>query len=606
MTTQQPASGQERARRYTPLAIASTCILIAIFGLPSMLNLPQSNPGQVAEYAPVPPDEDNTAPSGGNFAGLGLGTGSTLTEGADEAPTGDFNPTRMAQKSNFRCVVINGVARQTEDPLSPPCVPFYEGDNGGSTYKGVTRDSINVVYYFACSETNNTYSPTSKGQEGATCGQLDDLDKPPSDDDFVYTRGLKRYAAYFNSRYQTYKRHVHMWAFYGHFTVAVTGPGGCRADCRKADATQINEKQKPFAVVTSGGDYIDDFAFAMAQKRVVNFGGTAHHDSFYRQYPGLLWNYGPTYEQQAAQYASFLCQKAAKHPVSFSGSGDNGKKRKFAMIYYNVEGDQTAVEIKNLVRKRLQACGVPKPAEYSYNYFCSVCGFAQGGAQQQAQLTEMRQNGVTTLLWIGPQNGDWTRSAQQLNWFPEWIVFGDGSLEDFVTGRYSEQSEWEHAWIVTNVTRIRRQDDQPCALALREVDPGYPSVDLPWVCGFYDNLRQMFTGIQVAGPQLTPATIDQGFHSIPAVPSTNPEVPACFYRSGDYTCVKDAVAMWWDPDGQIRGWSGQGCYRNVTEGRRYLENEWPSGNVDAQKSPSKDVCNGYTSNSSLNPYAQTG
>src|SRR5689334_13432118 len=119
-------SAPERVRRYTPLAVLSACILIAVFGLPSLLNLPQSNPGEVAEYAPVPPDNNSAAPPGGNFAGLGLGTGSNLTETVAEPPSGGggvFNGGKV--KSQFRCVVINGVAHQTEDPLSPPCVPYY-------------------------------------------------------------------------------------------------------------------------------------------------------------------------------------------------------------------------------------------------------------------------------------------------------------------------------------------------------------------------------------------------------------------------------------------------------------------------------------------------
>ena len=92
-------------------------------------------------------------------------------------------------------------------------------------------------------------------------------------------------------------------------------------------------------------------------------------------------------------------------------------------------------------------------------------------------------------------------------------------MEDFVTGRYGNQNVWEHVWVVSNVTKVGRQDDQLCALAIREVDPNFPSADIPWACGFYDDLRQLFTGIQVAGPKLAPETVDSGFHAIPAVAS---------------------------------------------------------------------------------------
>ncbi len=40
--------------------------------------------------------------------------------------------------STYQCVA----GLQTEDPLSPTCVPFNQGDNGGSTYQGVTAKEV--------------------------------------------------------------------------------------------------------------------------------------------------------------------------------------------------------------------------------------------------------------------------------------------------------------------------------------------------------------------------------------------------------------------------------------------------------------------------------
>src|SRR5687768_2178126 len=45
----------------------------------------------------------------------------------------------------YRCV--GDPPRQSEDPLAPPCVPFFEGDNYGDTAQGVTREEITVVVY---------------------------------------------------------------------------------------------------------------------------------------------------------------------------------------------------------------------------------------------------------------------------------------------------------------------------------------------------------------------------------------------------------------------------------------------------------------------------
>src|SRR5581483_10987624 len=62
-------------RRYPPLVAVAAALAMAVFALPSALNLPQANPAQTLEYAPVPGQSSNS--SQGNFAGLGLGSGSS-------------------------------------------------------------------------------------------------------------------------------------------------------------------------------------------------------------------------------------------------------------------------------------------------------------------------------------------------------------------------------------------------------------------------------------------------------------------------------------------------------------------------------------------------
>ena len=116
---------------------AITLVLLA-FVMPSGLRLPQTNPAQTLEYAPVPPSDDSPAQNSGNLASLGLGTSSSEVgdkvggllpgglPGPAAAPTGvGKNP------SAKRCV--GSPPRQTEDPLSPPCVGYFEGDNFGAT-----------------------------------------------------------------------------------------------------------------------------------------------------------------------------------------------------------------------------------------------------------------------------------------------------------------------------------------------------------------------------------------------------------------------------------------------------------------------------------------
>ena len=115
-------------------------------------------------------------------------------------------------------------------------------------------------------------------------------------------------------------------------------------------------------------------------------------------------------------------------------------------------------------------------------------------------------------------------------------------------------------------------------------------------CDKYDNLRQLFIGIQVAGPRLGPTSIDRGFHAIPPTPSPSLQIPACYYDEGDYTCVKDFVLARWDPQGNTeeRGSAGTsnatpGCYR-IIRSRRILLADVDKENAMAGYRPTEDQC----------------
>src|SRR5204862_3867403 len=74
--------------RYGPLAAVIALVVLVIAALPSALNLPQANPTETAEYAPVPPSDTlNPPPPLGNLSSLGLAGSSSLESGG--APGGN-------------------------------------------------------------------------------------------------------------------------------------------------------------------------------------------------------------------------------------------------------------------------------------------------------------------------------------------------------------------------------------------------------------------------------------------------------------------------------------------------------------------------------------
>src|SRR5687767_12663723 len=138
---------RDRLRRYPPLVWVVCALLLGLAVLPSSLNLPQSNPTQTLEFAPVPPEDDDAPPSvTGNLSSLGLGssasTGSAPGDGGLAPPAEGVSAVGRSP-STKRCV--GRPPRQTEDPLSPPCVAHFSGDNFGATYQGVTANEITVL-----------------------------------------------------------------------------------------------------------------------------------------------------------------------------------------------------------------------------------------------------------------------------------------------------------------------------------------------------------------------------------------------------------------------------------------------------------------------------
>jgi hypothetical protein len=553
--------------------------------LPSSLVLPQTNPTRTLEYAPVPPAGVDAAPPGGSLATLGLGTTTSLTQRASVPTPTPHSVAGVVGKnpSTKRCV--GSPPRQTEDPSSPPCVAFFQGDNGGATYRGVSRTEVTVIFHF---QGGTVYGPTGRGTEDVGEELYYDVDAPPRDDDPPHVRGLRVLQRYFNSRYQTYGRFVHLWAYYDK---GVPDPREFRASAADNDA-----RVHPFASIIYSPGYEDEYLEEMARRGVLNFGSRrARSASFYRKYPSLVWGYLPSVEYEAHEFSEYVCRKVVRFPAAFSGNaGENGRARRLGLIRSADPTKPGPQLYARLVRQAVEACG---------GTFVAVAdvpqsdGFYIGQTPDYAytNMAEFKQKGVSTVIWAQGAETSHSAAAAQLDYHPEWILGGNRIFEGADWGHLQDQNEWSRAWVVSSVAAVPRLEESLCFTAVRETDPTLPRGDAAFICngtGAYDDLRQLFTGIQVAGPRLTPASMDKGFHAIPAVASRDARVAACFYDPDDYTCVKDAVQMWWDRQGQSPNTTTPGCWRMTEGGRRYLRGAWPDGNVGTQKGPG-DACNGY-------------
>ncbi len=524
-------------RRYLPLALILAAGALAFF-LPSALQVPVAQPPGQAEFAPP-------IPQSGESTSGDLEFGSGQTDATARVPLTKPDPNRPAYK---RCV--GQPARQTEDPGSPPCVQIYQGNNGGATTRGVTRDEIVAVLHFeARSGESEKYF--------VDCSEALVLSDTPAD------VTCKSYARFFNNRYQTYNRLARIYAYHGQTT----------GSNPETQLTQIETQKEPFALavapLTGGGAY----AIGGGKRKIVTVGYEGLRRSNYAEYAPYVYGFMPDLEDEASLAAGFICRKLASRSARFHGDPKTqGQPRVFGFL-----ADGEHFFTRDLIKSKVKAqCNLEVEHQVQTTNMTNA-------------LSTLRSNGVTTIIALAAQ-GQYvsaTENANGMGWLPEWFVPGSKAPQGpdtNISARSYNQAAWGHAFGITFDYRRNEVPQQQWFQAFREGCPDCPvetvAQNAPYL---YDALKMLFYGIQAAGPKLTPANIDKTLHAIRAYASIDPFGPAGYLTAGNYSFVKDAASLWWDPQGQAAGEGASGCYRLGRDGSRFRSGGWPEGDDELQK-----------------------
>jgi hypothetical protein len=102
-------------------------------------------------------------------------------------------------------------------------------------------------------------------------------------------------------------------------------------------------------------------------------------------------------------------------------------------------------------------------------------------------------------------------------------------------------------------------------------------------------VQLLMTGIQLAGPKLTPTTFRDGMWHIPTQSAGSKGVGTIvtygdhgYWQGTDWGGLDNAGILYWDPNAEgadETGTVGKGMYRLVDGGRRYLPGQWPTAPV---------------------------
>lgn len=503
--------------------------------------------GAVGADAPSAASGDSAAGSTGGTGGADTTPSATLPEGG--GATG--------QPAEANCDQATGRIR-VPALFAPPCLPV-PADNGGATARGVTGDKIVIV----------DYDPQG---DAATEAALTAAGASDTDEDSQAT--LEAYFDYFEHHYNTYGREVELIDF------DASGESDDDA-AAKADAIQIATDIEPFLVFGSNSLA---FVTELANREVLCVCTTSQPQETYEElspYVGYTTLMSSTqgYIQRAEYIGKRLAGRNAAHAGTSDGIPLSTQERKFGLLYFETEDNAYKAGV-DFFEQELAKYGVELAARLAFTYPLS-------NVQSQARpfIQKLKSEGVTSVIFSGDPitPAIFTSEASNQLYFPEWIITGSALTDTAIFARTYDQKQWNKAFGISFLT-ARFPEEQGEAHTVHQWHHGAPPQASNTYAVIYASPRTIFTGIHMAGPQLTTESFVKGLFSYPP---TGGYLTAPYTSWGDhgiwpfvdYTQYDDVTEIWWDPAAvgpDEVGNEGAGLYRYVDGGVRYLPGEQPS------------------------------
>jgi hypothetical protein len=438
------------------------------------------------------------------------------------------------------------------DPYSPPCT-LFSGNNGGATTRGVTADKIKVSYR---SLNEKGFQQTLAQLAGATLSDTPDTIK----------RTVVALAEYFSKHYQFYGRQMEI-DFYngvGSNTTELLGGGRDKAE---ADA----ETAKGLGVFADMSATSEPYADALARRGIVGMGDPYLSTPWHDRHAPYIWSLavdGTTVAKLAAEYSlkRLYGPGGAVKPAKYAGGALKDKPRKLASMAPENSWYQESVQI---AKGDLEKGGVKVADNIQYQ-------LDLGTMSNQANnlVPKLKSEGITTILCgcdpVFPVFLTGAMNREQ--YFPEIIITGTALTDADIVGQLFDQEAAKHMFGVSALEAPVPPTQTIAYEAYKSVRPNDEpafSVDL-----IYFQMQMLAIGIQMAGPNLTPATFQKGMFSFP--PKLGP-VGRWGMAPHDYTAADDVREIYWDPSATSTYNGKQGAYIDPQKGTRWLPGAIPAG-----------------------------
>jgi hypothetical protein len=175
-------------------------------------------------------------------------------------------------------------------------------------------------------------------------------------------------------------------------------------------------------------------------------------------------------------------------------------------------------------------------------------------AQETARtiIAQLMDADVTTVIYTGDPltPGSLTTEATAQGYHPEWILGPNFLADTALFARTYDQDQWKHGFGVA-ITQTAASTEISTQRQVYEWAYGrQPPSNVYGV--LEPPLRTLFTGVHLAGPELTPETFRDGLFRYP--PSGgDPTAPTIsrgdhgLWPEVDYADVDSVALIWWDP-----------------------------------------------------------
>ena len=350
--------------------------------------------------------------TGGTDTGGGTGASAGGGETSAPAQSGPNVPSPEQQSGVTRGGVqcSPGVRQVPFSDYAAPCVPKFEGNNGGTTYRGVTADTIRIGirYYSDAGGPNQQVVDSFQAQAG--------LGSP---DDRRFTRDT--FIKYLNDNMELYGRQVKIERFdsQGISTDEAQSKGRETACADAAKAAQNGY----FGVVHDQFGYISEpFAECAStqQHLFVPLGGAYFPEQYYQRWHPYVFGTVMECERIAHQVAEYLGKRLNGKPAKWAKDVlYQNQNRVFGTYVPNNDGYQRCVNISESDFKDIYGGKIT----WRYNYVLDVSQFATEAARAVPQF---KAAGVTTFLQACDTYPTLflTQQAKAQSWGPEWLIIG--------------------------------------------------------------------------------------------------------------------------------------------------------------------------------------